>query len=67
MEGGRATMFRVVDLKAAIREGIKPHPLMQAGSTVHANNVSLVLFFSVYYSLGYYLLLLILFGTILYQ
>lgn len=66
MEGGRPTMeFSVVDLRAAIREGLKPYPFIQAGSSVHANAVSLsFLFFLqcfnvwvIIYHYSYYLVL----------
>lgn len=41
MEGGRATVeFTVVGLRAAIREGTKPNPFIQAGSSVHTDPAS---------------------------
>lgn len=65
MEGGRPTMeFSVVDLRAAIREGLKPYPFIQAGSSVHANAVSPSFFFLQYFNVwviiyhySYYLVL----------
>lgn len=46
----------VVELRAALREGIKPNSFLEAGSSVHTNTVSHIFKFGQYISICFLLL-----------